>query len=215
MTAWTLVLVSFPHTCTLQVYTYMRVYIEREYALRKVRIYVLVTLWRRMMKGNFLLSFLFLEQNTGLVVYALNSDGETLLSLLPHWSALPSSLTTSWNASDPNPCRWVGVECDSKTHNVLTLNLTSFAISGQLPPQIGSLHQLNTLDLSNNRFFGPIPSALANCSYLQYLDLSNNELIGPIPNTFNSLQKLNYLNLFSNSLSGEIPETLFHVTGLE
>ncbi|PPD85210.1 hypothetical protein GOBAR_DD17870 [Gossypium barbadense] len=174
-----------------------------------------------MMKGNsllpltLLLCFLFLEQNTGLVVYALNSDGETLLSLLPHWSALPSSLTSSWNASDPNPCKWVGVECDSKTHNVLTLNLTNFAISGQLPPQIGALHHLNTLDLSNNRFFGPIPSALANCSSLQYLDLSNNELIGPIPNTFNSLQKLNYLNLFSNSLSGEIPETLFHVTGLE
>ncbi|TYI04306.1 hypothetical protein ES332_A10G008200v1 [Gossypium tomentosum] len=222
MNAWTLVLVSFPPICTLQfIHTcYVRVYILREYALRKVRIYVLLTLWRRIMKGNFLfpltllLCFLFLEQNTGLFVYALNSDGETLFSLLPHWSSLPSSLTSSWNASDPNPCKWVGVECDSETHNVLTLNLTNLAISGQLPPQIGALHHLNTLDLSNNRFFGPIPSALANCSSLQHLDLSNNELIGPMPNTFNSLQKLNYLNLFSNSLSGEIPETLFHVTGL-
>ncbi|KAE8728709.1 hypothetical protein F3Y22_tig00004111pilonHSYRG00116 [Hibiscus syriacus] len=130
-------------------------------------------------------------------------------------SSLPSPLTSSWNASHSNPCKWVGVECDSTTTHVLTLNLTSLAISGQVPPQIGALHHLNTLDLRNNMFYGPIPSTLANCTSLNYLDLSVNELTGPIPDTFNSLQKLSYLNLFSNPLSGAIPESLFHLTSLE
>ncbi|OMO83072.1 hypothetical protein CCACVL1_11570 [Corchorus capsularis] len=159
----------------------------------------------------------FFKQNSKSVACGLNSDGQTLLSLLSSWSSLPSSLTSSWNASDPNPCKWVGIACDttSNSNHVLTLNLTGFSISGQLPPQIGGLTQLNTLDLSNNNFSGSIPSALANCTSLVYLDLSGNGFTGTIPDTFNSLQNLNYLNLFSNSLSGVIPESLFELPSLE
>ncbi|XVE89471.1 hypothetical protein DITRI_Ditri19aG0203800 [Diplodiscus trichospermus] len=155
----------------------------------------------------------FLKQNNS-IAFALNSDGKTLISLLNHWSSLPPSITSTWNASHPNPCNWTGIHCDSTSH-VLILNLTGFSISGPLPPQLASLNRLNTLDLSNNNFSGPIPSALANCTSLRYLDFSVNGFTGPIPHSFDSLRNLSFLNLYSNFLSGTIPESLFQLSSLE
>ncbi|KAJ0007822.1 hypothetical protein Pint_30494 [Pistacia integerrima] len=147
-------------------------------------------------------------------VFCLNSDGVALLSLFRQWTSMPSSLSSSWNSSDSTPCKWVGIECDSK-NNVVSFNLTGYAISGQLGPEIGHLRQLETIDLSTNDFFGNIPEELGNCSALKNFDLSSNRFTGQIPGNFKYLQNLGFLSLFSNSLDGEIPESLFRIPGLQ
>jgi hypothetical protein len=67
--------------------------------------------------------------------WSLNSDGLALLALSKNL-ILPSSVSSSWNASDITPCEWHGVLCDRNT-NVFSLDLSSSGVSGSLGPQIG------------------------------------------------------------------------------
>ncbi|KAK2377462.1 receptor protein kinase [Trifolium repens] len=148
------------------------------------------------------------------VGYALTSDGLTLLSLLTKWTFVPLLINSSWNASDSNPCSWVGVQCDH-THNVISLNLTSHGILGQLGPEIGSLYHLQTLVLFGNGLSGKIPLELSNCSLLENLDLSWNRFSGMIPYSLKKLRNLQFMILSSNMLSGEIPDSLFEIPSLK
>ena len=163
---------------------------------------------------HLLLFLCFTASIYGYTVSGLNSDGITLLALLRHWTSVPSSITSSWNASDSSPCSWAGVQCDN-AHNVMSLNLSSQAISGRLGPEIGHLSQLQILDLSYNNFFGVIPKELGNCSVLEELDLSVNNFSGEIPDRFENLQSLLSLSLYENMLIGEIPESVFRIAHLE
>ncbi|KAJ7952027.1 receptor-like protein kinase [Quillaja saponaria] len=149
-----------------------------------------------------------------ITVSSLSSDGMTLLSLMRSWTFVPSSLNSSWDVSDPTPCSWVGVQCDS-THNVVSLNLSDYRISGRLGPEIAHLTHLQTVDLSYNSFSGDIPPELGNCSMLENLDLSINSFTGKIPDSSVKFQKLQYLNLCSNILTGEIPKSLFQIPRLQ
>ncbi|EXC28852.1 Receptor-like protein kinase [Morus notabilis] len=131
-------------------------------------------------------SFIFLRFLCSVVcthteVYSLSFDGVTLLSLQEHWDSVPPSISTSWNHSDSTPCSWVGIGCDKNSHNVLSLNLSGYGISGQIGPEIGHLKRLQTLDLSSNSFFGSLPQELSNCSLLESLTLDYNTLSGEIP----------------------------------
>ncbi|KAH6790013.1 PEP1 receptor 1 [Perilla frutescens var. frutescens] len=158
--------------------------------------------------GWFLLIFLMSAGTFG--VEAVNLEGTTLLSLVRHWKVVPPSIKFSWNASDSTPCSWLGVQCNHG--NVIgQLNLSRFAIVGQLGPEIAYLKHLELLDLSFNIFSGRIPSVLGNCSYLESLDLSNNNFYGEIPENLGNLKRLEYLSLWSNNLGGKIPESLFRI----
>ncbi|KAK3035583.1 hypothetical protein RJ639_034788 [Escallonia herrerae] len=99
---------------------------------------------------NFFLLLCFSESIYA--VSALSPDGLALMSLLTHWTSVPSSIKLSWHASDSNPCSWVGVQCDYRKLNVVGLNLSSYEISGQLGPEFASLKQLKSVDFSNNFF---------------------------------------------------------------
>ncbi|KAK7268446.1 hypothetical protein RIF29_21144 [Crotalaria pallida] len=149
------------------------------------------------------------------VVSALVSDGLTLLSLLSHWSTVPPAINSSWMASDSTPCSsWIGVQCNH-AHNVVSLNLTSQGVFGQLGPEIGQLHHLHTIVLLNNSFTGKIPSELGNCSVLQHLDFSKNSFSGEIPIEFGMLSKLVDIDLSFNRLTGEIPVGIWKIQSLE
>jgi len=145
---------------------------------------------------------------------ALNSDGLTLLSLLTHWTFVPPIINSSWNTSESNPCSWVGVQCDH-ANNLISLNLTSQGIFGQLGPEIGNLYHLQKLLLFGNGFTGNVPSELSNCSLLQNLDLSENRFSGSISYSLKKLQNLKFLRLSSNLLTGKIPDSLFEIQSLE
>ncbi|KDP34454.1 hypothetical protein JCGZ_11925 [Jatropha curcas] len=159
--------------------------------------------------------FLLLCLSSLSAVFALNSDGSTLLSLLRHWTHVPSSIHSTWDSSHSTPCSWSGIQCHPTSFTILTVNLSGYGIYGQLGPEIGNLSTLQTLDLSNNNFSGQTPFQLASCSLLEYLDLSTNGFTGQVPNNFNYLQHLRFLGFYSNSLSGKVPESLFLISSLE
>ncbi|KAK4834129.1 hypothetical protein QYF36_017450 [Acer negundo] len=86
------------------------------------------------------------------------------------------------------------------------LDLSSNALSGNIPPQICSwLPYLVTLDLSDNDLSGPIPIDLAKCTYLNDLILSNNHLSGPIPYQLTNLGRLKKFSVANNDLTGIVP----------
>ncbi|KAJ9178893.1 hypothetical protein P3X46_010739 [Hevea brasiliensis] len=161
------------------------------------------------------LILLLLQHLSMLLVSALNSDGFTLLSLMRHWTSVPPSIASGWNASDSTPCSWDGIQCNSRTHNVISLNLSGYTISGQLGPEIAHLAHLQTLDLGNNHFLGAIPSELSNCTLLETLDLSENYFTREIPYSLKNLHNLKLLSIYYNSLNGEIAEGLFQIPHLE
>ncbi|KAJ8767791.1 hypothetical protein K2173_020731 [Erythroxylum novogranatense] len=70
------------------------------------------------------------------------------------------------------------------------------------------LAYLSGLDLSSNALIGEIPSEIGNLSTIQGLNLSCNKLVGSIPPTFSNLQKVESLDLSHNKLEGNIPSQL-------
>ncbi|PON55576.1 Leucine-rich repeat domain containing protein [Parasponia andersonii] len=88
---------------------------------------------------------------------------------------------------------------------VISLDLSSNNLSGEIPEQLTSLQGLISLNLSGNNLRGSIPDKIGNMTWLESLDLSRNRLSGKIPPSISNLNYLSHLNLANNNLSGEIP----------
>ena len=121
---------------------------------------------------------------------------------------------------------WYGVDVDSQGR-VIGLRLVEWVdteegyqrkigigLTGEIPPELGSLTHLRNLDLSNNQLTGPIPVELGQLSNLTILRLSSNQLTGPIPPELGRLFNLNSLYLRWNQLVGEIPPELGELSNL-
>ncbi|XP_057450618.1 receptor-like protein kinase isoform X2 [Lotus japonicus] len=147
-------------------------------------------------------------------VSSLNSDGVTLLSLLSHWTSVSPSIKSSWVASHSTPCSWVGVQCDP-AHHVVSLNLTSYGITGQLGLEIGNLTHLQHLELIDNYLSGQIPHTLKNLNHLNFISLSTNLLTGEIPDFLTQIHGLEFIELSYNNLSGPIPPDIGNLTQLQ
>ncbi|XP_058100033.1 LRR receptor-like serine/threonine-protein kinase GHR1 [Magnolia sinica] len=85
------------------------------------------------------------------------------------------------------------------------LNLSSNAISGELPLLTGSCI---VLDLSKNQLTGNLSAIAKWGNSIEYLDLSHNQLAGPLPEATSQFLRLNYLNLSHNSLTDSLPTVL-------
>ncbi|CAA2957753.1 polygalacturonase inhibitor-like [Olea europaea var. sylvestris] len=143
----------------------------------------------------------------------------------------------SWN---PNTdcCDWYVVDCDPNNNRIVTFNLFSANISGQIPTAIGDLPYLETLvfrqltnvtgripaaiakltnlkllRLSYTNLTGPVPIFLTQLKNLTFLDLSFNDLTGSVPAELSLLRNLNALHLDRNRLTGTIPESFGKFTG--
>ncbi len=82
-------------------------------------------------------------------------------------------------------------------------------MSGEIPPELGSLSNLAYLYLSDNELSGEIPAELGSLSNLVLLALSFNALSGEIPTWLGSLSNLTRLGLGGNyQLSGCVPSSL-------
>ncbi|XP_009619382.1 leucine-rich repeat receptor-like protein kinase PXC1 [Nicotiana tomentosiformis] len=97
--------------------------------------------------------------------------------------------------------------------NLKLIYLSGNDFSGEIPPEISSLHRLLRVDISNNNLEGSIPNQISNLTRLLTLHLQNNELSGPIPRFLNSLQNLKELNFSNNELFGSVPESLYNRFG--
>ena len=122
----------------------------------------------------------------------------------------PLSRLTSWtfnNNSVAFVCKLNGVSCwNEKENRIISLQLSSFQLSGKLPESLKYCHSLTTLDLSRNDLSGPIPPEICNwLPYIVSLDLSGNKFSGPIPPEIVNCKFLNNLILSENQLTGSIP----------
>ncbi|KAG2249604.1 hypothetical protein Bca52824_089232 [Brassica carinata] len=80
---------------------------------------------------------------------------------------------------------WEGLECLHSDNNtsprLISLNLTSSGLTGEIDPAFSNLTSINKLDLSNNRLTGKVPEFLASLVNLTVLNLEGNKLSGSIP----------------------------------
>ncbi len=124
----------------------------------------------------------------------------------------------NWNddenwLSDAPLGEWYGVITDDNGR-VTTLGLGSNELSGEIPPELGSLSNLEVLVLYDNGLRGEIPAELGSLANLEELKLNHNQLRGEIPPELGSLANLEQLFLHENQLSGEIPPWLGSLANL-
>ncbi len=95
------------------------------------------------------------------------------------------------------------------------LHLPRNNLTGNLPPELGSLPYLRRLEIPQNMLSGAIPSELGSLQHLRLLRMFDNSLTGPIPPGLGNLSQLEELDLRSNSLTGIIPPELGNLSRLE
>uniref|UniRef100_A0A0D9WIV1 Protein kinase domain-containing protein n=1 Tax=Leersia perrieri TaxID=77586 RepID=A0A0D9WIV1_9ORYZ len=84
----------------------------------------------------------------------------------------------------PKTLAWDKVTCSYAISNpprIISINLASSGLNGEISSSFGNLKAVQNLDLSNNNLTGPIPDALAQLPSLTILDLTGNQLSGSIP----------------------------------
>ncbi|XP_042442919.1 probable leucine-rich repeat receptor-like protein kinase At2g28990 [Zingiber officinale] len=91
----------------------------------------------------------------------------------------------------PQQYPWDGVNCSYGTNpaRIISINLSSSALSGSISSSFAMFAAIKYLDLSYNNLTGSIPDALGALSSLQILNLTGNNLTGTIPSSL--LQKQN------------------------
>ena len=144
---------------------------------------------------------------------APETDREALVALYnatdgPNWA------NENYWLSGASIGEWDGVTTDDNGR-VTWLYLSENRLSGEIPPELGSLSNLESLELAQNRLSGEIPSELGNLANLEEMYLWVNQLSGEIPPELGSLANLEDLYLSGNELSGEIPSELGNLSNLE
>ncbi|XVF83168.1 hypothetical protein PTKIN_Ptkin16aG0112000 [Pterospermum kingtungense] len=122
---------------------------------------------------------------------------------------IPSSL--DW--SDPNPCKWAHIVCDS--NRVTRIQIPNQSITGTLPPDLKNLSKLYIFDVMNNQISGPIPT-LAGLSQLTEANFYSNTFSSFPSDFFNGLSSLTAIYLDYNPFEPwEVPESIKEATALQ
>ncbi|KAL8172114.1 hypothetical protein V2J09_023918 [Rumex salicifolius] len=146
---------------------------------------------------------------------SFTDEGKALMSIKSSLSDVSNFLGEWDDGSNSDFCSWRGVVCDNVSSSVLSLNLSSLKLGGEISPAIGDLRNLQSIDMQGNKLNGQIPDEIGSCASLAYLDLSDNVLYGDIPFSISKLKQLEYLNLKNNQLTGPIPSTLTQLPNLK
>ncbi|GEM_PF-567116 len=159
-------------------------------------------------------------------------DRQALMDLYSATSGSSWSNDSGWGSGDPSGS-WYGVEVNSNGR-VVSLNLRSNNLSGNLPSSLGNLTKLEYLNLKQNYLTGTLPGSIGNMESLRFLllsgrtfdpdytndhhpgkqDESTNEFTGQLPSEWGDLPNIEHLELSHNSLSGNIPTTWGNMTTL-
>ena len=135
------------------------------------------------------------------------TDRETLVALYNATDGENWDESDNW-LSDAPLGEWAGINTDDDGR-VTILVLDGNRLSGEIPPELGSLSNLSWLMLNGNLLSGEIPAELGNLSNLNVLRLDNTYLSGEIPAELGNLSNLEHLGLSSfNDLSGCVPSNL-------
>ena len=119
---------------------------------------------------------------------------------------------TNWLSEEPLES-WYGVSTDTYGR-VTGLSLDNNRLSGEIPPELGSLSKLTKLALGRNQLSGEIPPELGSLSNLGWLNLDVNQLTGRIPPELAKLSRLVALMLDHNGLTSSIPPELAKLPNL-
>ncbi len=141
------------------------------------------------------------------------TDREALVALYNATGGENWNESNNW-LSDAPLGEWYGV-ITNDDGRVTELRLYDNGLSGEIPPELGSLSNLTRLRLGNNELIGEIPAELGSLSNLTELSPIYNDLSGEIPAELGSLSNLLGLNLYDNRLRGEIPAELGSLSNLE
>ena len=100
-----------------------------------------------------------------------------------------------------------GVLPDSfASQGIRSIDLSSNAFSGPVPPAWSTLTSLTSLDLSDNALNGTFDSALCLLPNLIVLDVSYNDLSGSLPSLYtDSLEEIDFTG---NALTGTVPTNI-------
>ncbi|VVA41416.1 Hypothetical predicted protein, partial [Prunus dulcis] len=83
----------------------------------------------------------------------------------------------------PKEYSWGGLNCSYDGYEpprIISLNLSSSGLTGEIAPSLFNLTMLQTLDLSNN-LTGPLPEFVSQLPNLKILNLEKNKLTGSVP----------------------------------
>ncbi|XVE80743.1 hypothetical protein DITRI_Ditri15bG0004800 [Diplodiscus trichospermus] len=94
------------------------------------------------------------------------------------------------------------------------LDLSSNALSGEIPSNLGVLSSLLFFNMSRNHLFGSIPTSIGELNTTEVIDLSDNMLNGSIPSEIGGALSLKELRLQRNFLSGKIPTPIVNCSSL-
>ncbi|KAK3033485.1 hypothetical protein RJ639_032714 [Escallonia herrerae] len=158
-------------------------------------------------------SFIILSFSNILPAFAVNPQGQTLLSWKNTLNGSFVGALSNWNPADETPCQWSGIICNFK-YEVVEWKLRYVDLLGNVPSNFSALLSLNKLVLSGTNLTGSIPKELGILQELNTLDLSDNALTGFLPPTLGNLKKLDTLAIYTTLLSGQIPPELGDCTQL-
>ncbi|XP_062087601.1 putative leucine-rich repeat receptor-like serine/threonine-protein kinase At2g19230 [Humulus lupulus] len=97
----------------------------------------------------------------------------------------------------PKNYMWEGLNCrnDSDSPRIISLNLSSNNLTGEIASYIFNLTFLEELDLSNNSLSGPVPDFLSQMPTLRVLNLQQNNFSGILPTGLQERSKNNSISL--------------------
>ncbi|CAF2064061.1 unnamed protein product [Brassica oleracea var. botrytis] len=146
--------------------------------------------------------------------FCRHDQRDALLEFI-HEFPTDKSFPSSWNKSS-DCCFWEGVECDDKSGQVISLDLSYKYLNGSIKPNssLFKLQYLRDLSLNYCNLQGKIPSSLGNLSRLETLGLSINHLVGEVPASIGHLTELRIKSLGKNSLSGSFSSLFANLTKL-
>ncbi|KAL8260851.1 hypothetical protein R6Q59_024900 [Mikania micrantha] len=84
----------------------------------------------------------------------------------------------------PHGYLWEGLECnynDPGTAKIISMNLSSSGLSGEIVPALANLTMIESLDLSCNNLRGNVPEILVLLENLKILNLTGNNFTRPLP----------------------------------
>ncbi|KAI4314235.1 hypothetical protein L6164_027166 [Bauhinia variegata] len=104
----------------------------------------------------------------------------------------------NWQGDPCTPVEylWDGLNCSyagSGPRRIISLNLSSIGLTGNIAPNMSNLRSLESLDLSNNSLTGDVPGSLSQLHSLKDLNLEENQLTGTVP-----------MDLYESSKNGKI-----------
>ncbi len=109
------------------------------------------------------------------------TDREALVALYNATNGENWTISDKW-LSDAPLGEWHGVTTNDDGR-VVELDLSFNDLSGEIPPELGSLSNLERLVLDDNKLSGEIPAELGSLSNLTELLLYGNELSGCVPSS--------------------------------